>query len=211
MQAKRPGFQTARALFFAAMLGAGTIQAQTTQQSADSDTEADAPAELGLDLGEPVPEDELAVGQMYEVEKNGDWTVRCVKTNAEKDPCEMYQLLSNSEGTPIAEIMLFELPEGQQAAAGASVIVPLETSLQQQLTIRVDQSTPKRYPFAYCDTVGCHARIGLTDEEIGNYRRGAEAAISIVPIRAPDQRVTVSMSLSGFTASFNKVAELNGT
>jgi invasion protein IalB len=123
----------------------------------------------------------------------------------------MRQLLNDTQGTPISEVTLFELPDGQSARAGATVVVPLETSLQQQLTIQVDDSPAKRYPFAFCNEVGCHARIGLTSEEIEAYRRGAEARVSIVPIRAPDQRVEVTLSLSGFTASYDKVAELNGT
>jgi invasion protein IalB len=165
----------------------------------------------GLALGEEVPEGEVQVGDTYVVEINGDWTVRCLKTDGDQDPCEMYQLLSDEEGTPISEIVLFELPDGRAARAGATIIVPLETSLQQQLTIQVDDTAARRYPFAFCNSVGCYARIGLTQEELDAYRRGAAAQLSIVPFRAQDQQVSVTMSLNGFTASYDKVAELNGT
>ena len=34
------------------------------------------------------------------------------------------------------------------------------------------------------------------------------ANVTIVPALAPDQRVTVTMSLSGFTAAFDEITEL---
>ncbi|MFK7868861.1 MAG: invasion associated locus B family protein [Roseobacter sp.] len=180
-------------------------------QNANDEGNAAGPTIEDLALGETVPEGEVAVGDYYTVEENGNWVVRCRKAASGQDPCEMYQLLSDSQGTPIAEVVLFELPEGRPASAGASVVVPLETSLQQQLLIRVDENPAKRYPFAFCDQIGCHARIGLTAEEVNAYRLGGEALVVIVPFVAPDQQVEVVMSLSGFTASYDKVGELNGT
>lgn len=182
-------------------LWAGAASAQDEAPAADDE----------LTLGEVVPDGEVQIGQTYEVESFNDWSVRCLKTDTDNDPCEMYQLLNDAQATPIAEVTMFELPDGRSARAGATVVVPLETALQQQLTVQVDDQPAKRYPFTFCNEIGCHARFGLTAEEVEIFRRGAEAVISIVPIRAPDQRVTVTMSLSGFTAGYDKVSELNGT
>jgi invasion protein IalB len=55
---------------------------------------------------------------------------------------------------------------------------------------------------------GCYARIGFTAEDITRYKAGKEAVISIVPVVAPDQRVSVTMSLRGFTAAFDASSEL---
>ena len=89
------------------------------------------------------------------------------------------------------------------------MIVPLETSLQDQLTIRIDEGLAKRYPFLFCNTLGCYARIGLTDEDIAAYKRGAQAMIQIIPARAPDQLVRLRLSLNGFTASFDKASVID--
>ena len=43
---------------------------------------------------------------------------------------------------------------------------------------------------------------GLTANDIALFRRGAAATMTMAPAAAPDQRVTVTMSLSGFTAAF---------
>lgn len=171
-------------------------------------------AETGTTTGSPSIEDQLSlgedaddtptVGQTYVGETVGDWQMRCVKTEDGNDPCQMYQLMSDSEGTPVAEISIFRLPEGGRALAGATIIVPLETSLPQQLTIQVDDNTARRYPFAFCNPIGCFSRVGLVADEVASFRRGNAAALSIVPALAPDQTVELVMSLNGFTAAYEK-------
>lgn len=155
-----------------------------------------------LSLGDATPR----VGDTYIKEELGDWDLRCIKTDGDTDPCQMYQLLNDQQGSPISEFTLFKLPEGGQAKAGATVVVPLETSLSNQLTIKIDDGIAKRYPFAFCNQVGCYARIGLTEEDVNKFKQGSKAVLTIVPIVAPDQTVTVDLSLSGFTASYDVVS-----
>ena len=159
--------------------------------------------------GGTVVEETRQVGDTYFNGTFDDWSLRCIVTPDGNDPCQMYQLLSDSSGSPIAEFTMFRLPEGAQAAAGATVVAPLETSLERGLTIKVDQEDAKRYPFAFCNTIGCYARIGLTAEDVDAYRKGAQAIVRIVPIAAPDQRVDVALSLKGFTAAFEASSVLD--
>lgn len=146
------------------------------------------------------------VGQTYVGETIGDWEMRCVKTEDGNDPCQMYQLMYDNEKTPVAEISIFRLPEGGRALAGATIIVPLETSLPQQLTIQVDTNTPRRYPFAFCNTIGCFSRVGLVADEVNAFKKGNAGKLIIVPALAPDQKVELVMSLNGFTAAYEKTS-----
>jgi invasion protein IalB len=176
-----------------------------TTPVAEASTEEPVNTESDLSLGEEV-DDTPKVGEQYVSETIGAWQMRCLKTEDGSDPCQMYQLLDDQEGPPVAEFSMFRLPEGQQARAGATVIVPLETSLQAQLTISVDGGKGKRYPYSFCNQVGCFARIGLTDQDIQVFKRGNEATLTIVPALAPDQKVIVQLSLEGFTAGYAKVS-----
>ena len=172
-------------------------------QSADTGNAADIESQLSL--GEDADKDP-ELGQPYTKEVIGAWELRCIKTELEEDPCQMYQLLDDGEGAPVAEVSLFRLPDGGKAQAGGTVVVPLETSLTDQMTIAIDGGKGRRYPFAFCNPVGCYARMGLTEADVNAYKRGAEAIITIVPALAPDQKVTLSLSLDGFTASYGKVS-----
>jgi invasion protein IalB len=144
------------------------------------------------------------IGQPYTKEVIGAWQMRCIKTETDEDPCQMYQLMGNEEGTPVAEISLFRLSGEGQAKAGATVVVPLETALPSQLLVQVDNNEPRRYPYAFCNPVGCYARIGLTEADVEAYKRGKVAKLTIVPALALDQKVELNVSLDGFTASYEK-------
>lgn len=174
-----------------------------TADAPKTETEA-APAQPAVDMGQPVGENEAA-GQTYVQSVTGDWERRCIRLpeGQGEDPCQMYQLLKDEKGNAVAEISLGRLPEGAQAVAGATVVVPLETLLTQQLTIAVDGAKGKRYPFRFCAQPGCVANIGFTQADIDGYKRGAKATVTITPAAAPDQRVNLSMSLTGFTDSYD--------
>jgi invasion protein IalB len=161
-------------------------------------------AALAQDTQTPsAPEDQV------QTEAVGDWNLQCVQPEDQPKTCQLHQLMDDGEGAPIAEITLFRLPQGGQAVAGATVIVPLETALPNQLRISVDDGPVKTYPYAFCNSVGCYARIGLTTGDIADFQGGNLARLIIVPARAPDQIVTIDMSLKGFTAGYDQVTVLS--
>ncbi len=174
-------------------------------------TAADVPAvpatEPGLALGEEVTAG--GVGTSYTQEVFTDWELRCIRAAEGNDPCQLYQLLSDEAGNSVAEMTLFTLPGGQQAVAGATIITPLETLLTEEIMIQVDTSSPKRYPFSFCTSGGCVARIGFTAEDVAALKAGNKATITIVPVAAPDQKVNLNLSLKGFTAGYEAVGKLD--
>ena len=180
--------------------------AQTEEQQLQPGTSGNAAQiEEQLSLGEDADKDP-ELGKPYTKKEIGSWEMRCIKTEEEVDPCQMYQLLADGEGAPVAEVSLFHLPDGGQAKAGATVVVPLETALPAQLTLSVDGGKARRYPYAFCNPVGCYVRMGLTDADIGAFKRGKQAVLTIVPALAPDQKVNLTLSLDGFTAGYDEVS-----
>ena len=178
--------------------------AYAQETATGEETPSTVPSSEGdLNLGEDTSKPQ--VGQTYVREIERDWEIQCVRTeDGENEPCQMYQLLQNEVGNPVAEVSLFKLPQGGQAVAGATVIVPLETALQAQLRIAVDGAQSKRYPYSLCNQVGCFARIGLTKSDLNGFKKGAKAVVTIVPFVAQDQQIQLEMSLKGFTASYGK-------
>ena len=173
----------------------------------DTGTNAGTPSAEALDMGQPV---EGGPGTLYVAETFGDWAKRCARNPDGEDPCHLYQLLKDNEGNPTMEFSVVKLPDGLQAAAGATAIAPLQTLLTQQVTIQVDSGQAKRYPFKFCTKIGCIAQIGLTKAEIAAFKKGNKAVISIVPAGAPDQRVSLNLSLKGFTAGFDSLHPAGG-
>ncbi len=194
-----------KTMFLTALLSqplVATAQEATDEAEAPSTEETPpAPADGGLALGEPVGPQ---VGEPYVREEFGDWALRCVKAeDGAPDPCNLYQLLTNADGVAVAEFNIFPLPAGQRAAAGATIVVPLETLLTQQLTIAVDGQNARRYPFTFCNRAGCVARVGFTQEEVDQFKRGNAATVRLVPAADPTVEVVLDVSLTGFTAGFD--------
>jgi invasion protein IalB len=176
----------------------------TAPAIAQDTTQPQPPADAGLALGETVS-DEPQINQPYVREVSGDWAVECLKLEEGEEPCQLFQTLTDEEANQVATMRIFKLPAGGQAEAGALVAVPLETLLTAQLTITVAGQQAKRYPFSVCDRQGCYARIGLTAEDITSYKQGASATLTLVPFVAPDEVVEVTLSLTGFTAGYDKL------
>lgn len=187
--------------FSMSLLCAGVASAQ----EADTTPEAETDPGAELDLGTPINQDpaEPQVGQTYTAAVFDAWELRCLKREEGPEPCQLYQLLRDSEGNAVAEFTLFGLPEGGRAAAGANIVAPLETLLTEQLTITVDGAEARRYAFTFCNAGGCVARVGFTEAEVAQFKRGNNATLRLVPAGAPDDEVVLTVSLAGFTAAMN--------
>ncbi|MGB3406177.1 MAG: invasion associated locus B family protein [Jannaschia sp.] len=209
---------------FAPALG----QAQTTDGAATEAPATDAPAAEASAAETPIetnPTDEaarsvLSTGEevaqnpqgpsIYLREEHGDWEIRCLEApEGQEDPCQMFQRMSDQAGNPTADINIFDLPDGGEIVAGATVLTPLQTLLTAQVTVSVDGGSPRRYPFSFCDAGGCYARMGFTADDISRFRRGAAATVIVVPAQAPDQQAQLTLSLSGFTAGYEAVTVAN--
>lgn len=182
-----------------ALVLSGPVTAQTSEDASTSD----APGVPGLSMGT----DAAQPGGPYVKEEFGDWQLRCVRAGETAEICQLYQLMQDEEGNSVAEFNIFPLPEGQQAAAGANIVTPLETLLTANLRLAVDSGQGKVYPYSFCSQVGCFSRIGLTADELASFRRGAAATVTIVPAAAPNETVALTLSLSGFTAGYNALVE----
>lgn len=173
------------------------------------ETPADAGAETPSDLSMGVTVDEngqavLEVGQPYVREEHGDWALRCIKApEGEADPCQLYQLLTDDAGNAVAEFSIFPIAGDGQAKAGATIVVPLETLLTEPLEISVDGGQKRLYPYSFCNVAGCVARVGFTQADVDAFKAGAAGSMTLVPAAAPDQKVNLTISLSGFTAGMN--------
>ena len=148
-----------------------------------------------------------AMNSVYLAASFDAWQQRCMKKEDGADPCELYQLLKDETGNPVAEISFFTLPEGSQAVIGANILAPLETLLTANLRIGIDAGTPKIYPFSYCTVNGCVAKVGFTAEELAVMQAGTEGMMTVVPAAAPKNTIAIKIALAGFTAGHQALVD----
>lgn len=146
------------------------------------------------------------IGDSYTFERYDDWNIQCVKApNPQIDPCQLYQTLYDQNSNAVAEIHLFLVPNNNEIAAGASLMTPLETLLPRKIQLYIDTNPGKEYPFIFCTTLGCVARIALNESEINKLKKGNFVKAVIYSARDPDVAITATLSLKGFTAALKKL------
>lgn len=142
------------------------------------------------------------------VSEHQDWQVICTRVRlSETDEdtfCEMYQLMREATGQPIAEISIAALALGGEIVAGATITTPLETFLPTGLGFRIGAEAEQMRiePFRVCTALGCIVRMGLSPVELRAMQAGSEAFVTIAPFLAIDQPIDIAVSLRGFTAAY---------
>ncbi|WBU54372.1 invasion associated locus B family protein [Paracoccus sp. SCSIO 75233] len=178
-------------------------EAPATEDATTEEAAPDAAATEETATEEAAAPAEPQIGAYYVRSTHDAWTLRCIRTESGADPCELYQLLRDGQGTSVAEVTLIPLENGGQAVAGATIVAPLETDLVSGLALRIDSGERNGYPFNFCAPVGCISRIGLTQSELDRFKRGNVATVSLLPYGAPREEVfNLEMSLAGFTAGY---------
>jgi invasion protein IalB len=159
----------------------------------------------------PVSEDPKdKIGAEYIEEEHGDWKIVCISTGKDSKPnCRVFQLLKDDSGGAVAELSMLTLSGEAKAAAGVNFVTPLGTLLSAQVAMRIDAADAKRYPFAWCEKLGCITRFGLTQPELDNLKKGNQAVMTIVSVGAPKQPIGLVVSLKGFTAAWDSLLAMN--
>lgn len=200
----------AKTALVASLLSAVSFSAWA--QDAAAPAEAAAPADsantanlnMGAEASDPSDAGAMFVKSTYDL-----WEQRCIKDEQGKDVCQLYQLLKDKDGNAVAEFSMFNLPAGGEAAAGATVVVPLEVLLTENLIMAIDGGKAKIYPFTFCYKDGCVARVGFTKAEVDQFRKGAKGTLTVVPAALPEEKISVDLSLKGFTAGYDEVSKTN--
>jgi invasion protein IalB len=160
--------------------------------------------------------DEVEPGAAYVADIFRDWQVRCIRAEVENTPdrCEMFQMLEEQDGNPVAEFRIAaSLGRVDGEAATATFLTPLDTLLNRGLQIGIDDEDPAIVPYAFCRQVGCFVQLSLTEDDIARFRNGADAQIVIFAWLRDElgqmggAPVPLLASLRGFTAAFASIEE----
>lgn len=176
-------------------------EAEQTPDTPAGEAEAE-PSGTEAEAEQPAPP------EPYVRETFQDWRMVCVPIAEDREGCYMVQTLEDTEGNAVAQVSITPLPPAASPrAAAVEVATPLEVLLSEDVLIAVDGAEPKRYRYTYCLPRSCFARFALTADEVEAFKAGARASVVVVPLAAPDQAPQLTMSLAGFTAAFDAVAE----
>ncbi|GGE42133.1 invasion associated locus B family protein [Actibacterium pelagium] len=161
-------------------------------------------AETTAEQTETTPE----IGATYIKEENGEWTLRCARAPiGQTDPCDMFQLLTNPEGQAVAEVSVQTLNASGEFIADLVIIAPLGLLLPAGVQVKIDGRDAGRIPFIVCNKNSCVAKAGLKEADVQALKAGNVTQLAFVPADRSLSPFGGDISLTGFTASFNKLPE----
>jgi invasion protein IalB len=173
-------------------LGASSVFAQ----------DAAPEAETAAEQTETAPE----IGSTYIKEENGAWKLRCARAPIGKsDPCDMFQLLINPEGEPVAEMSVQTLNATGEFIADLVIIAPLGLLLPAGVQVKIDGRDAGRIPFIVCSKNSCVAKAGLKAADVQALKAGNVTQLAFVPADRSRAPFGGDISLAGFTVSFDKL------
>lgn len=138
-------------------------------------------------------------------EMHGSWTVNCALVEAGKD-CAFSQTGGNPQtGSALVAVEL-AAPSGNKAEGMLLTAFGLRLDAGVQLGIDGQQLGQSR-PFLTCLQTGCLVPLDFDEVSLSAMKVGT--ALEVTGVKVDDgQPVTVSLSLAGFTAAYNRTAEL---
>ncbi|WP_224814799.1 invasion associated locus B family protein [Hasllibacter sp. MH4015] len=159
---------------------------------------------------------EVEPGEPYVSDIFRDWQIRCIRAEGDEAPdrCEMFQLLEEENGNPVAEFRISAaLFEQDDTVATATILTPLDTLLSPGLQIQIDDNPPATVPYAFCRPIGCFVQLALTADDISQFESGADTAVRLFALIRDESGqmggapVPTVASLRGFTAAFASLEE----
>ncbi|KKB12773.1 hypothetical protein VE25_05345 [Devosia geojensis] len=169
--------------------------AQETQTPAE--TPAEAPAEA------PPAAGEAAAGAQAGLPSQ-NWLKVCDPLPDGQRACIMRQVVL-ANGQFLGSFLLRDDP-GQESRLLAVAAVPLGVLLPFGLTWQIDGAKPIRVPYMLCDPTSCATQLVINEAYVNSLKRGN--TLKLTAKNRQNQDLTVEISLSGFTATYDGEAAL---
>jgi invasion protein IalB len=160
------------------------------------------PAQQAPATGEAAPAE-----PPLELERFQDWAVRCGQPEGQpQEICEMLQERSNKEGRPIMGVAVARVANSPDP--GMLIILPLGIALPEGVALRIDDGEEVPVEVQRCQRRGCEVEVLLEPDLLASLKAGQQANV-LFHVEQPQgvQKVSVPISLLGFTAALDEVLD----
>ena len=131
------------------------------------------------------------------------WANQCeTDPNSKKEVCYSSQtIMLKDKDAEILYIAIGHIPESQKPLL--RLTTPLGTLLPEGMAIKVDEGEESRLPYLFCNTVGCHIEVGVTEKFLTAIKKGNKLNVKFLDLGGRSFQVPVS--LSGFTKAYDSL------
>ncbi len=146
----------------------------------------------------------FADSHILEQEKFEAWQFTCVSEQNQKI-CDLRELVFDSNTNEVVSYLSITInPEN---LTQMQIAFPHAVNLKIPVKLQVDDKNPIDLNYAYCNQSACFVAEIIGDNFVNFFKSGDRISIKVLYL--DNREATITYSLSGFTAGYNKLISAN--
>ena len=130
------------------------------------------------------------------------WQFACVKEQSQKI-CDLRELVFDPNTEEVVSYLSITI--NPDSLAQMQIAFPHAVNLKNSVQLQIDENDPLELNYAYCNQSACFIAEIIADNFINVFKAGNQITLKVLLL--DNREATITYSLLGFTAGYNKLLE----
>ena len=130
------------------------------------------------------------------------WQFACVEEQSQKI-CDLRELVFDQNTEEVVSYLSITI--NPDSLAQMQIAFPHAVNLKNPVQLQIDEKDPLELDYAYCNQSACFIAEIIADNFINMFKAGNQITLKVLLL--DNREATITYSLSGFTAGYNKLLE----
>ena len=146
----------------------------------------------------------FADSHILEQENFEAWQYTCVSEQNQKI-CDLRELVFDSNTNEVVSYLSITI--NPDKLTQMQIAFPHAVNLKSPVTLQIDDNDPLDLNYAYCNQSACFVAEIIGDNFVNFFKSGNQVLIKVLFL--DNREATITYSLSGFTAGYNKLSSVS--
>jgi invasion protein IalB len=130
------------------------------------------------------------------------WQFTCVEEQSQK-VCDLRELVFDQNTEEVVSYLSITI--NPDSLAQMQIAFPHAVNLKNSVQLQIDENDPLELNYAYCNQSACFIAEIIADNFINMFKAGNQITLKVLLL--DNREATITYSLLGFTAGYNKLLE----
>ena len=130
------------------------------------------------------------------------WQFTCVEEQSQKI-CDLRELVFDQNTEEVVSYLSITI--NPDSLAQMQIAFPHAVNLKNSVQLQIDENDPLELNYAYCNQSACFIAEIIADNFINMFKAGNQITLKVLLL--DNREATITYSLLGFTAGYNKLIE----
>ena len=130
------------------------------------------------------------------------WQFACVEEQSQKI-CDLRELVFDQNTEEVVSYLSITI--NPDSLAQMQIAFPHAVNLKNPVQLQIDEKDPLELDYAYCNQSACFIAEIIADNFINMFKAGNQITLKVLLL--DNREATITYSLLGFTAGYNKLLE----